>query len=160
MDGQGSRRSSTDMRHQLQTQCKNTTGCLPWDNDSAIMVNFNKSNAICETPFVGDARELTDVNQFSSHTFPRTSHSALNSPRKYRLSPEYEHRNRSPSASPKLKKRVMAPPKPAQIDNSSLVMPNQYKVCAFVSNTYTLFCKLSCVNLASEQKTCSVLKKS
>lgn len=92
------------------------------------MVNVNKANMVCGTPLVGDSRELTDVNHFSSHTFPRTTHNNMNSPRKYRLSPEFEHRNRSPSASPKLKKRVMVPPKPGQIDNTSLVIPNQYKV--------------------------------
>ena len=103
------------------------------------MINANKPNAICETALVGDMRDLPDVsssNQF--HTFPRANHSGINSPRKYRLSPEYEQKTRSPSASPKLKKRVVIPTKPSQIDNTSLVIPNQYKVslCYRVSLCY------------------------
>ncbi|XP_060562624.1 ubiquitin carboxyl-terminal hydrolase 32-like [Ruditapes philippinarum] len=120
------RSSSNDARHRLLTQCKNPTGCLPWDDENVIMVNVNKTNSVCETPLVGDSRESS--NQFNSHTFPRTSHSLTSTPKKYRLSPEVEHKTRSPSASPKLKKRVVIPPKPSKIDNSSLVIPNQYKV--------------------------------
>lgn len=118
--------SCIDARHRL-TQCQNPTGCLPWDDESVFIVNMNKTNSVCDTQIVGDTQNVP--NQFNSHTFPRTSHSATNSPKKYRLSPEAEHRTRSPSASPKLKKRVLIPPKPGQIDNNSLIIPNQYKVC-------------------------------
>lgn len=121
-----SRSNSSDTRHRILTQCKNPTGCLPWDDENVIMVNINKTNSVCETPLVGDSRLVPD--HFSSHTFPRATNSATSTPKKYRLSPEVERQNRSPSSSPKLRKRIVIPPKPGQIDNSALVTPNQYKV--------------------------------
>lgn len=121
------RSNSSDTRHRLLTQCKNPTGCLPWDDENVIMLNVNKTNSVCETALVGDSREA--LNEFNSNTFPRTSHSLTGTPKKYKLSPDVEQRTRSPSASPKLKKRVVIPPKPGQIDNNALVIPNQYKVC-------------------------------
>ncbi|XP_052801941.1 ubiquitin carboxyl-terminal hydrolase 32-like [Mya arenaria] len=122
-----SRRDSQDMKTtSLLSTCKNPTSCLGWDNDTVTMINVNKNNLLRETPLVGDSREV--ANHYSSNTFPRTSHSATNSPRKYRLSPEVDSVTRSPSASPKLKKRTLIPAKPGQIDNTPLVVPSPYKV--------------------------------
>jgi len=120
----------------LLSQCKNPSSCLSWENDSTVSVNENRTQ---DPPLpVNSINSSYHGNHFSSHTFPRATQSATNSPRRHRLTPDTDHITRSPSASPKLKKRtVVAPSKPSQIDNSPLIVPNPHKV-RFVKRFYNM----------------------
>lgn len=109
-------------------------GSIPWDDETVVVVNVNSTSSVSDTTLVAQAAHPGNLNYAShfSHTFPRTSHAVNGSPRKYHLAPDVNSGNRSPSLSPKVRKKQISlhasPPKPGPIDNNSLIVPNPQKV--------------------------------
>ena len=129
-----SRSNSTDTRNRQAAQSRSIAGSIPWDDETVVVVNVNSTSSVSDTTLVAQAAQPGNLNQAShfSNTFPRTSHAMSGSPRKYHLAPDVNGTSRSPSPSPKLHKKLMAmhsAPKPGQIDNNSLIVPNPQKVC-------------------------------
>ncbi|XP_060064706.1 ubiquitin carboxyl-terminal hydrolase 32-like [Ylistrum balloti] len=118
--------------HQRITKGKHQSKTLPWDDDSVIVVNVTK----------GTNSELGGAtNQVRNHTLPRASNSSsvYSSPLRHCLNPgESVVANRSPSPSPKLRKKNVhscnsVPPRPGAIDNSQLIAPNTTKVSSLTN---------------------------
>ncbi|XP_021349870.1 ubiquitin carboxyl-terminal hydrolase 32-like isoform X2 [Mizuhopecten yessoensis] len=118
--------------HHRITKGKHQSKTLPWDDDSVIVVNVTK----------GTNSELGGAtNQVRNHTLPRASNhsSVYSSPLRHCLNPgESTVVNRSPSPSPKLRKKNVhscnsVPPRPGAIDNSQLIALNTTKVSSLTN---------------------------
>ena len=132
-----SRSNSTDTRNRHAAQQRSLAGSIPWDDETVVVVNVNSTSSVSDTTLVAHAAQPGNISHIShfSNTFPRTSHAVNGSPRKYHLAPDVNGRTRSPSPSPKLHKKltgVHSAPKPGQIDNNSLIVPNPQKVSRFM----------------------------
>lgn len=112
------------------------SAALPWDDETVVMVNC-----------VSKATETTGENKIT--TLPNISDS-LTQLHKNSLHPiENMASNRSPSLSPKMRKRHLhnsLPQKPGAIDNSQLIIQNSCKV----SNETKILIKCSLKMLASD----------
>ena len=114
---------------QKLTKVKNANGTLAWEDESVVIMNHHRVNG----GGGGDREPQSHPSAFIHSGSPYNSlQRRSRSPRKNSLNPleSVVCSNRSPSPSPTMKRKHMIglPQKPVAIDNTSLVMPNTYKV--------------------------------
>ncbi|ESO97937.1 hypothetical protein LOTGIDRAFT_153048 [Lottia gigantea] len=121
-------------RHKI-IKGRGSGGALAWEDDSVIMINASKMSGSGdrEVPLVNSVSALTASNSSPHYNSLPRMNSANRSPRKNSLNPlDSTTLNRSPSPSPKTRRKNMTsfgpPQKPTAIDNNSLIVNATHKV--------------------------------
>lgn len=119
------------------TKSKNPGKSVPWEDDSVIMVNAKTTSYNMSQSYAGASPNHNNSNN-------AIKSQSCSSPLKTCLNPpELPSANRSPSPSPKFRKKNLQannslPIKPGAVDNSPLLMPSTTKVRIFSSSILLL----------------------